>query len=110
VDGGMSDNIRPALYQAKYTFLSALRPDAPHDRASTIAGKLCETGDILGSDVLLPEMEPGEILACAATGAYGYSMASNYNKQPKPAVVAVFGGETRILARRETYEDLVRLD
>jgi diaminopimelate decarboxylase len=110
VDGGMSDNIRPALYQAKYTFLSALRPDVPHDRPSIIAGKLCETGDILGSDVLLPDMEPGEILACAATGAYGYSMASNYNKQPKPAVVAVFGGETRVLARRETYEDLVRLD
>jgi diaminopimelate decarboxylase len=110
VDGGMSDNIRPALYQARYTFMSALRPDVPHDRPTTIAGKLCETGDILGRDVLLPEVEPGEILACAGTGAYGYSMASNYNKQPKPAVVAVFGGEKRVLARRETYEDLVRLD
>jgi diaminopimelate decarboxylase len=110
VDGGMSDNIRPALYQARYTFLSALRPDVPHDRACTIAGKLCETGDILARDVLLPDVEPGEILACAATGAYGYSMASNYNKQPRPAVVAVFGGEKHVLARRETYEDLVRLD
>ncbi len=110
VDGGMSDNIRPALYQARYTFLSALRPDVPHDRLSTIAGKLCETGDILGRDVLLPAVESGEILACAGTGAYGYSMASNYNKQPRPAVVAVFGGEKRVLARRETYEDLVRLD
>jgi diaminopimelate decarboxylase len=106
----MSDNIRPALYQARYTYLSALRPDAPHDRPSTIAGKLCESGDILGRDVLLPDVEPGEILACAATGAYGYAMSSNYNKQPRPAVVAVFGGETRVLARRETYEDLVRLD
>ncbi len=110
VDGGMSDNIRPALYQAKYTFLSALRPDVPHDRPSTIAGKLCETGDILARDVMLPDVEPGEILACAATGAYGYVMASNYNKQPRPAVVAVFGGEKHVLARRETYEDLVRLD
>ena len=110
VDGGMSDNIRPALYQARYTYLSALRPDVPHDREATIAGKLCETGDILGRDVLLPDVEPGEVIACAATGAYGYSMASNYNKQPRPAVVAVFGGETMVLARRETYEDLVRLD
>jgi diaminopimelate decarboxylase len=110
VDGGMSDNIRPALYQARYTFMSALRPDEPHDRPSTIAGKLCETGDILGRDVNLPAVEAGEVLACAATGAYGYSMASNYNKQPRPAVVAVFGGEKRLLARRETYEDLVRLD
>jgi diaminopimelate decarboxylase len=110
VDGGMSDNIRPALYQARYTYLSALRPDIPHDRTVTIAGKLCETGDILGRDVLLPDVEPGEILACAATGAYAYAMASNYNKQPRPAVVAVFGGEKRVLARRETYEDLVRLD
>ncbi len=110
VDGGMSDNIRPALYQARYTYLSALRPDAPHDRPVTISGKLCESGDILGRDVLLPEVEPGEVLACAATGAYGYAMSSNYNKQPRPAVVAVFGGEKRVLARRETYEDLVRLD
>lgn len=110
VDGGMSDNIRPALYQAKYTFLSALRPDVPHDHPVTIAGKLCETGDILGRDVLLPTVDPGEIIACAATGAYGYAMSSNYNKQPRPAVVACFGGETHVLARRETYEDLVRLD
>jgi diaminopimelate decarboxylase len=110
VDGGMSDNTRPALYQARYTFLSALRPEAPHDRETTIAGKLCETGDILGREVLLPSLEPGEIIACAGTGAYGYSMASNYNKQPKPAVVAVFGGEKHVLARRETFEDLVRLD
>jgi len=110
VDGGMSDNIRPALYQARYTFMSALRPDVPHDRPCTIAGKLCETGDILAHDALLPDVEPGEILACAASGAYAYVMSSNYNKQPRPAVVAVFGGETRVLARRETYEDLVRLD
>jgi diaminopimelate decarboxylase len=110
VDGGMSDNIRPALYGSRYTFLSASRPDAPHDTPSTVAGKLCETGDLIGSDVPLPAMEPGELLACAATGAYAYAMSSNYNRMPRPAVVAVFGGEKRVLARRETYEDLVRLD
>ncbi len=110
VDGGMSDNIRVPLYEAKYTYLSASRPDATHDTVATIAGKLCETGDLIGFDVPLPDVEAGELLACAATGAYGYSMASNYNKQPKPAVVAVFGGETRLLARRESYEDLVRLE
>ncbi len=110
VDGGMSDNIRPALYQARYTFLSALRPDEAHDRPCTIAGKLCETGDLLAHDALLPDVDRGEIIACAGSGAYAYAMASNYNKMPKPAVVAVYGGETRVLARRETYEDLIRLD
>jgi diaminopimelate decarboxylase len=110
VDGGMSDNIRVPLYQAQYTYLSAVRPEQPHDRPATIAGKLCETGDLIGFDVPLPDVEPGEVLACATTGAYGYAMASNYNKQPKPAVVAVFGGETRVLARRESYEDLIRLE
>lgn len=110
VDGGMSDNIRVPLYQAKYTYLSARRPEAPHEEVVTVAGKLCETGDLIGHDVSLPVVEPGELLACAATGAYGYAMASHYNKQPRPAVVAVFGGEARVLARRETYEDLVRLE
>lgn len=110
VDGGMSENIRVPLYQAKYTYLSASRPEAAHDQEATIAGKLCETGDLIGFDVPLPDVEAGELLACAATGAYGYTMASNYNKQPKPAVVAVFGGETRVLARRESYEDLIRLE
>lgn len=109
VDGGMSDNIRVALYQAAYTYLSASRPEAPHDRPCTIAGKLCETGDLLG-DTTLPDVEPGEIIACATTGAYGYAMASNYNRQPRPAVVAVSKGEVTTLARRETYEDLVGLE
>jgi len=109
IDGGMSDNIRVPLYQARYTYLSASRPQASHDRAVTIAGKLCETGDLLG-EAMLPELEPGEIVACAATGAYGYAMASNYNKQPRPAVVGVAGGDATVLARRETYEDLTRLE
>lgn len=106
IDGGMSDNIRVSLYQAQYTWLSASRPRAPHDRASTMAGKLCETGDLLG-DTLLAAVETGEIVACCATGAYGYAMASNYNKQPRPAVVGVSNGEVSTLAPRETYEDLV---
>jgi diaminopimelate decarboxylase len=109
VDGGMSDNIRVPLYQARYTYLSASRPEAPHDRGCTIAGKLCETGDLLG-EATLPDVEPGEIIACAATGAYGYAMASNYNKQPRPAVVGVADGEVVTLARRETHEDLTRLE
>jgi diaminopimelate decarboxylase len=109
VDGGMSDNIRVPLYQAQYTYVSASRPEAAHDRACTIAGKLCETGDLIG-DTMLPDAEPGEIIACAATGAYGYAMASNYNKQPRPAVIGVSGGDAITLARRETYEDLTRLE
>jgi diaminopimelate decarboxylase len=109
VDGGMSDNIRVPLYQARYTYLSASRPSVPHDEPCTIAGKLCETGDLLG-EALLPSLEPDEIIACAATGAYGYAMASNYNKQPRPAVVGVADGRVTLLARRETYEDLTRLE
>lgn len=109
VDGGMSDNIRPSLYQAAYTFLSARRPQAPHETAYAIAGKLCETGDVLRRDALLPELEPGELIATAVTGAYGYAMASNYNLTPRPAVVAVEDGTSAVLARRETFEDLIRL-
>lgn len=110
VDGGMSDNIRPMLYGAGYTFLSASRPGEPHDRGYAIAGKLCENGDVLHQAAMLPDVGPGELIATAATGAYGYAMASNYNRQPRPAVVAVAGGGVRVLARRETYEDLVRLE
>lgn len=106
VDGGMSDNIRVPLYQARYTWLSASRPRAPHERACTIAGKLCESGDLLG-EAVLPDVEMGEIVCCAATGAYNYAMASNYNKQPLPAVVGVSKGEVTVLAPRQTYEDLV---
>jgi diaminopimelate decarboxylase len=109
VDGGMSENIRVPLYQARYTYMSATRPETDHDRACTIAGKLCETGDLLG-ETSLPDVRPGEIIACAATGAYGYAMASNYNKQPRPAVIAVDDGSVTTLARRETYEDLTRLE
>jgi diaminopimelate decarboxylase len=110
IDGGMSDNIRPSLYGASYTFLSATRPMEPHRFPFAVAGKLCETGDVLTKQALLPDVEAGEIIAVAATGAYGYAMASNYNKQPKPAIVMVGDGRASLLARRETYDDLVRLE
>lgn len=110
VDGGMSDNIRPMLYGARYTSLSATRPDAPHDVEFALCGKLCESGDVMRKDAMLPELELGEIVCVAATGAYGYAMASNYNRLPRPAVVALRDGEVTVLARRETYEDLLRLE
>ncbi|MFA5891323.1 MAG: diaminopimelate decarboxylase [Actinomycetota bacterium] len=111
VDGGMSDNIRPALYGARYEALLANRADAPAERAVTIAGSHCEQGDVLIRDIPLPAgVKRGDLLAILATGAYGYSMASNYNRFPRPAVIAVRDGKARTLIRRETYEDLVARD
>lgn len=110
VDGGMSDNIRPMLYGASYEALIAGRADAQPDTVVTVAGKHCESGDVLIKDVRLPHPAPGDILATPATGAYGYVMASNYNKQCRPAVVMAADGKARVIVRRETYEDLVRLD
>jgi len=111
VDGGMSDNIRPALYQARYAATVANKARQPAGRVVTIAGMHCESGDILMKDVALPEsVARGDILAVPATGAYGYSMASNYNKQPRPAVVKVKDGVARVIVRRESFDDLLRLD
>lgn len=110
VNGGMSDNLRPALYGAAYTALIASRPEAAPTETVTIAGKHCESGDILVKDAPLPDPAPGDILVTPATGAYGYSMASNYNGQPRPAVVFVRDGNARVVIRRETYEDLIRLN
>ncbi|MGZ4207032.1 MAG: diaminopimelate decarboxylase family protein, partial [Actinomycetota bacterium] len=111
VDGGMSDNIRPALYGARYEALLANKADVPSDRVVTIAGAHCEQGDLLIKDVSLPaSVARGDILAVPATGAYGYSMASNYNRFPRPAVIAVRDGKAREIVRRETYEDLVAND
>ena len=87
VDGGMGDNIRPALYQASYEVLSANRPDAEPDATVTIAGKYCESGDVLASDVLLPTPAAGDVIAIPAAGAYCPSMASNYNLNPRPPIV-----------------------
>ncbi len=110
VDGGMADNIRPAIYGAKYEALVANKPEAPGTQTVTVAGKFCESGDILVTDVSLPELQAGDILAMPAAGAYCLSMASNYNSSFKPPVVLVEGGKSRILRRRETAEDLMRCD
>ncbi|MGP4079453.1 diaminopimelate decarboxylase [Pseudalkalibacillus sp. R45] len=110
IDGGMSDNLRPALYQAKYEAAIANKMTAKHDRKVTVSGKCCESGDMLIWEVLLPETCPDDLLAVFCTGAYGYCMANNYNRLPKPAVVFVENGEAQLVIKRETYEDLLRLD
>jgi diaminopimelate decarboxylase len=107
----MSDNIRPALYGARYEALLANKADVPSDHVVTIAGSHCEQGDLLIKDVSLPaSVARGDVLAIPATGAYGYSMASNYNRFPRPAVIAVQDGRAREIIARETYEDLVARD
>lgn len=110
VDGGLPDNPRPALYEAKYNALIANKFAEPVDKEVTIAGKCCESGDILIWDLGLPKVERGDILAVMATGAYNYSMASNYNRLPKPAVVMIKDGVDRLIVKRETYEDVLRND
>jgi diaminopimelate decarboxylase len=111
VDGGMSDNPRPVLYGAGYEAYLPTRIDAPRDLECTIVGKHCEQGDIVVAGARLPaDVRVGDLLATPATGAYGYSMASNYNKVPRPAVVFVRDGAARLVVRRETLDDLVRLD
>ncbi|MCD5324556.1 MULTISPECIES: diaminopimelate decarboxylase [Pontibacillus] len=110
VDGGMTDNIRPALYQARYQAMLANRPDEDSTELVSVAGKCCESGDMLIWDLMLPPTNYGDILAVFSTGAYGYSMASNYNRIPRPAVVFADKGESRVVIERETYEDLVRKD
>lgn len=110
VDGGMGDNIRPALYQAEYETVLAEDPKRPAEETVRIAGKYCESGDILSQAQPLPKTKPGDVLAMLATGAYGYAMASNYNRNPRPAVVFVENGESKLVVRRESYEDLMRND
>jgi diaminopimelate decarboxylase len=111
VDGGMSDNIRTALYDAEYTCVLASRESAAPPMLSRIVGRHCESGDIVVRDTYLPaDVVPGDLIAVAATGAYCRSMASNYNHVPRPGVVAVRDGAARVLLRRETAEDLLRLD
>ncbi|MDI3327438.1 MAG: diaminopimelate decarboxylase [Alicyclobacillaceae bacterium] len=110
VDGGMADNPRPIIYQAKYEAMVANRALEPASEMVSVAGKYCESGDMLIWDVRLPKAEPGDILAVFATGAYTYSMASNYNRVPRPAVVFVRDGQADLVVRRETLDDLVRHD
>jgi len=107
VDGGMPDNIRPALYGANYDATIADRQDALRNRVVTVAGKCCESGDILIRDIALQNPKPGDILAVFTTGAYTYSMASNYNRLPRPAMVMVRDGCARLSVRRETYDDII---
>jgi diaminopimelate decarboxylase len=110
IDGGMSDNLRVALYQAKYEAVIANRMNDAHDKKVTVAGKLCESGDILIWDIDLAEVKDGDFLAVSCTGAYGYAMANNYNRIRRPAVVFVKSGEARVVIRRETYEDILKND
>ena len=110
VDGGMADNIRPALYQAEYDAFIDGKEDAPAAAEYTIAGKCCESGDILIQSIPLPEVKPGDLLVTKTTGAYGYAMASHYNRLPNPAVVFVKDGTGRIAVKRESYEHLLSLD
>ncbi|WP_125569021.1 diaminopimelate decarboxylase [Companilactobacillus insicii] len=110
VDGGMGDNIRPALYQAKYEAVVANKMDDKLIQDVHVAGKYCESGDILIDSVKLPDVEPGDTLAMLDTGAYGYSMASNYNRNPRPAVVFVEDGKDKLVVKRESFEDLTKLD
>lgn len=110
VDGGMSDNLRPALYDAKYDAVLAAKPTAEVEEIVSIAGKCCESGDMLIWDLPLPMSEANEVLAVFSTGAYGYSMASNYNRLPRPAVIFVENGKDFLAVKRESLDDMVRLD
>ncbi len=110
VDGGMGDNIRYALYNAEYTVLNATRADMENEITVTVAGKCCESGDLIQENVSLPKTEIDDILCVLSTGAYNYSMASNYNRIPRPAVVMVNDGNSRVIVKRETYEDIIKND
>ncbi|NLP17608.1 MAG: diaminopimelate decarboxylase [Firmicutes bacterium] len=110
VDGGMADNPRPALYDAKYKAILANKAARSPVQKYTIAGKCCESGDILIKDAHLPPVEAGDLIAVPSSGAYQYAMASNYNRLPRPAVVMASQGRAEVIIRRETYNDLVRYD
>ena len=110
IDGGMGDNPRYALYQADYDIEIANKAGQPKDYIATVAGKCCESGDLIQEHAPMQTPEVGDIMAVLTTGAYNYSMASNYNRIPRPAAVMVHNGESRVIIRRETYEDIVRND
>ena len=111
VDGGMSDNPRPVLYGSGYEAFLPRCADAPRPRAVRVVGKHCESGDIIVADGRVPAgLQVGDVLATPVTGAYGYSMASTYNRVPRPPVAFVAGGHSRLVIRRETEDDLLRLD
>lgn len=110
VDGGMCDNPRYALYKSQYDVAVANRASEPKTETVTIAGKCCESGDLIGEGMKIQKAEAGDIIAVFATGAYNYSMSSNYNRIPKPAVIMLKNGTSRIVVKRETLEDIIRND
>ena len=110
IDGGMSDNPRPITYQSIYRVVNANKMSAVNSETFTIAGKHCESGDVLIKDAKLPSSQPGDCLVVMATGAYNYSMASNYNRLPRPTTVLVGNGEANVIIQRETYQDLLAKD
>lgn len=110
VDGGMGDNPRYILYQSKYEVVCANKASLQRTRTVTIAGRCCESGDLIQEHTRLQEVEAGDILAVLSTGAYNYSMASNYNRYPRPAVLAVSAGKAKLIIKRETYENIVEND
>ncbi|MBR5495824.1 MAG: diaminopimelate decarboxylase [Oscillospiraceae bacterium] len=110
VDGGMTDNPRYALYKSEYEFIVANKAGKQKDLLATIAGKCCESGDLLGENVKIQTAQAGDIMAVLATGAYNYSMSSNYNRTPKPAVVMVGETSPRVIVKRETLDDILRND
>lgn len=108
VDGGMTDNPRYALYGSKYTVFNATHADGEYSQTADVAGRNCESDDVIGEAMSVQRFERGDILAVAVTGAYNYSMASNYNRVPRPAMVSVKNGEDKLIIKRETYEDMAR--
>lgn len=110
IDGGMTDNIRYALYQSDYTVVNASHADQTPTDKVTVAGKCCESGDLIQENTMVAPISVGDTLAVLSTGAYNYSMASNYNRIPRPAMVMVKDGKSRVIVNRESYEDLVRND
>ena len=110
IDGGMTDNPRYALYEADYTAVAPEKMEEPATESVTIAGRCCESGDLIGKDMHVPKLQAGDLVAILATGAYNYSMASNYNRVPRPPVVMVSGGKSKVVIRRESYEDLIAND
>ena len=107
IDGGMTDNIRTALYGASYEAVVANKADQPRTEVATICGKHCESGDVIIYDASLQPVEPGDTICVFTTGAYNHTMASNYNAQVRPAMVLVRDGKPRTIIRRETYQDLL---
>lgn len=110
VDGGMTDNIRYALYQSEYTVVNAGKANLEPNEVVTVAGKCCESGDLVQEHTKVAEVQVGDTLAVLSTGAYNYSMSSNYNRIPRPAMVMVKDGKSRIIVKRESYEDIVKND